>query len=115
MPKRRHKTLDQVEKMRQKAVRFLRDVLGDDERAREYERMSPKDYAKHKHVEIAANPTRSRMAAKSRPTRTELEERIQELEDENTDLNDKLDSIVDLASGEEEEEEDEGDDEEGEA
>ena len=37
------------------------------------------------------------------PTKEELEERITELEDENQTLNDKLDSILDIAGAEDDE------------
>jgi hypothetical protein len=38
--------------MRKKAVRFLRDVLGDRSRAEEFETMTPEEYAEHKRVTI---------------------------------------------------------------
>jgi hypothetical protein len=51
-----------------------------------------------------------------RPTYADLKGRVSELEEENQALNEKLDSILDIASSEEEEEnddeEDEDDDEE---
>jgi len=48
------------------------------------------------------------------PTRSELLERIQELESENEDLQSKLDEIGDLVSGDGEGEEEEEDDDRGE-
>ena len=47
---------------------------------------------------------------KQRPTYAVLKSRVAELEEENQALNEKLDSILDIASNEEDEEED--DDEE---
>ncbi len=38
-------------------MRFLRDVVGDPEKAEEFERMSPEEYAEHKRIEIK-NPIR---------------------------------------------------------
>ena len=46
-----------------------------------------------------------------RPTYGELRDRVAELEEENQGLNEKLDSIVDIASEEEEEDEEEDDEE----
>jgi len=95
--------------MKDKAVRFLRDVIGDPERAEEFAAMSPEEYAEHKRVTIE-NPTRRRRPMR-RPTYGELRDRVAELEEENQGLNEKLDSIVDIASEEEEEDEEEDDEE----
>ena len=111
VPTNKAKTLEQLEQMRQKAVRFLRDVVGDDDKAEEFNEMTPEEYAEHKGVEIAANPKRRRMPTSSRPTRAELEERIEDLEQENAELNDKLDSIVDIAGSSDEEDGDEEEEE----
>jgi hypothetical protein len=72
-------TREQLKSRKAKAVRFTRDVLGDDYRAGEIQ------------------------------TRRELLERIEELEGQNEDLQSKLDEIADLvAPDEEDEDEDEG-------
>jgi hypothetical protein len=94
--------------MQQKAVRFLSDVVGDPDRADEFESMTPEEYAQTKGIQIK-NPTKGKntMAA---PTRAELEDRVAELEDENQNLNDKLDSILDIASDEDSESDDLEDD-----
>ena len=112
MPKTR--TLDQVKAMKDKAARFVRDVVGDESRAEEFESMSPEEYAEGKHITILQNPVSGRTTIliegetyMARPTRAELEDRIAELEEENQDLSDKLDSILDIASGDEEEQEEE--------
>jgi hypothetical protein len=100
------KTLDELAAMKDKAVRFLQDVVGDPERADEFEAMSPEEYAEHKNIQIK-NPSSKaksyytgvrRMAAKKNPSKADLEDRIDELETENEALNDKLDSILDIAS-----------------
>ena len=44
-----------------------------------------------------------------RPTYEDLKDRVSELEDENQGLNEKLDSILDIASSNEEEDEEEDD------
>jgi hypothetical protein len=41
-------TYDQIEARKDKAVRFLRDVVGDDDRADEVEDESPENYASRK-------------------------------------------------------------------
>jgi hypothetical protein len=50
-------TIEQVESKKDKAVRFLRDVLEDDDRADEVEDESPEDYANRKGLKIS-NPLR---------------------------------------------------------
>lgn len=59
------RTLDQIKKMQQKAVDFLRNVVGDDDKADEIESLSAAEYAAHKHVTIS-NPCRNRKAPKAR-------------------------------------------------
>jgi hypothetical protein len=49
--------LDQVRKMQNRAVRFLRDVLNDPDKTDEFEAMSPEEYALHKRIRIE-NPRR---------------------------------------------------------
>lgn len=94
--------------MQSKAVRFLRDVVGEPDRADEFDAMSPEEYAEHKRVEIK-NPvtgsarTHQRRIKMARPNYAELKERIAELEEENQALNDKLDSITDIVSEDDEE------------
>lgn len=56
---RRHKTKtrDQVRKMQEKAVNFLRNVVGNQDKADEIEGMSLSEYAAHKKVSLS-NPSR---------------------------------------------------------
>lgn len=54
----KQKTREQVEKMQQKAVRFLREVVKDDDKADEIADMSISEYAAKKHVTLT-NPGRS--------------------------------------------------------
>ena len=86
--------------MKSKAARFVRDVVGDLDRADEFEDMSPEEYAAHKHIQIFQNPSqRGRKGrAMARPTRDELEARIDDLEEENQMLNEKLDYICEMAA-----------------
>lgn len=108
-------TLDQVERLQAKAVRFLRDVVRNDDKADDFEAMSPEEYARRKGVEIVReNPWREQDAERRslRMSKTELEERIAELEAENEDLQSRLDAVMDIVQPEEDD--DNGDDEEGE-
>jgi hypothetical protein len=93
---RKTKTLDQVERMQAKAIRFLRDVVGDPDKADEIEDLSPEEYAERKGAEIVEeNPRHSYGLGRRREvmTKSQLEERIAELEEENEDLQSRLDSI----------------------
>jgi len=98
--------------MKDKAVRFLSNVVGDPDKAGEFEQMGLEEYAQHKGIEIK-NPRTARLKGKPMArskTRSELEDRVAELEDENQALNDKLDSILDIASEDADEDEDEDSD-----
>jgi hypothetical protein len=111
-------TRDQVESRKEKAVHFVRDVLGDSDRADEIESESVDDYAARRRIAIS-NPRGRRAMAKKTETREELKERISELEGENESLQDQLDAIADIVvpaeededGGEEEEDDDNGNDE----
>jgi hypothetical protein len=56
---KKYQTLDQVESTKDKAVRFLRDVLHDDTRADEVEDEDPEDYAERKGI-VITNPSQRR-------------------------------------------------------
>ena len=87
-------------------MRFVRDVVGDPERAAEIEQEDLDDYAARKKVQIV-NPSRS---TNSMPTSKQLRQRISELEQENQDLSDQLDAIADIISpGDEDEDDDDND------
>jgi len=101
-------TRKQLELRKVKAVRFTRDVLGDEERADEIEDESLEDYAERRHIQLV-NPKGVRKMAVQ--TRREMIERIKDLEEENESLQDRLQEISDLAG----ESEEEGDDDQGEA
>jgi hypothetical protein len=93
---------DQITTRKEQAERFVRGVLGDDERADEIADESIEDYAERRKIHIT-NPQRrgTRMS-----TKQELQERIRELEEENEELSDQLEEIADIVSpdGEESEE-----------
>jgi cell shape-determining protein MreC len=96
-------TREQLQKRKDKAVRFVADVLHDSDRADEIAAESLESYAERKRVKLQ-NPVRRFAVASKR----QLEERIEELEEENEDLQDRLDQITDLAAPEEEDEDDQG-------
>jgi hypothetical protein len=83
-------TPSQLQSRKDKAVRFTRDVLGDPDRAEGIEDESLENYAERRGIQIA-NPSTRRTA---------------DLEEENQSLQDQLDAIADIVSGDEEEEED---------
>ncbi len=99
-------TREQVQGRKGKAVRFVRDVLQDDDRADEIEDESLEHYAERRHIKLL-NPEVRYMA-----TKQELQERIQELEQENEELQSQLDEIADIVAppDEDDQENDEGED-----
>jgi polyhydroxyalkanoate synthesis regulator phasin len=106
-------TRERLAARKDKAVRFVRDVLDDPGRAEEIENESLEDYAMRRKIQIV-NPTRGvKTMPRQTESREELRERIRELEEENESLQDQLDQITDIVSpiegeDDEEEEEDEG-------
>lgn len=97
------KTWDQIEAMRQKAIRFLRDVVQDEEKAQEFEGLSTREYAERKGVQVAENPScqtktiertyRQMAKRRAEPTRAELEDRVAELEEQVEDLEGELEEV----------------------
>jgi hypothetical protein len=104
-------TREQLQSRKDKAVRFVRDVLDDPERASEIEDEDLEDYADRRHIELI-NPRRTKSMANGGNGRTkqDLMDEIADLQAENQDLQDQLDAIVDIVSPEEEDEEDDDDD-----
>jgi hypothetical protein len=94
-------TRKQLTARKAQAVRFVWDVLGEDDKADDIEDESLEDYAEQRHIELANPKGATRMAA---PTRQELLDRIEELETENEDLQSQLDQIRDIVGDEDEEE-----------
>ncbi|HEV2388671.1 MAG TPA: hypothetical protein VGS20_15615 [Candidatus Acidoferrales bacterium] len=54
-PKEKSKTVQQLERLKDKAVQFLRDVVGDDDRADTMDDMTVEEYADKKHVHLVPN------------------------------------------------------------
>jgi hypothetical protein len=103
-------TADQVQAKQDKAVQFLRDVVGDDNKADDFENMSLDEYAEHKGITIT-NPRRGKnMANGSSPTKQDLQDQIDELQEENQDLRDQLDAIADIVTPSDEDDDYDDDD-----
>ena len=99
-------TREQLQGRKDKAVRFVRDVIGDSERAGEIQSESLEDYAARRRIQIE-NPTR---IDDYKEELRDLQEEITGLEEENESLQNQLDQISDVISPSlEEEEEDDGD------
>lgn len=101
-------TREQLQGRKEKAVRFVRDVLGDQDRAEEIEGESLDDYAARRKIQIT-NPSKRRDAIMA--TKQELEDRIDELEQENQELQDQLDAVADIVTPEDEDDGDNDDEE----
>jgi hypothetical protein len=86
-------TRTQLESRKAQAVRFVRDVLGDDDKADDIEDESLEDYAEHRQIKLTNPEGVTPMAA---PARQELLDRIEELETTNEDLQSRLDEIADI-------------------
>jgi hypothetical protein len=104
-------TREQLQSRKDKAVRFVRDVLDDPDRADEIEDEDLEDYADGRHIELI-NPRRTESMANGGNGRTkqDLLDEIADLQAENQDLQDQLDAIADIVSPPEEEDEEDDDD-----
>jgi hypothetical protein len=99
-------TREQIESRKDKAVRFVRDVLEDPDRADEIEHESVDGYAARRKFKIV-NPKR-RLERMS--TKRQLEDRVSELEQENEELQSRLDEVLDIVAPSEDDEDDEEED-----
>lgn len=101
-------TRKQLEGRKEKAERFVRNVLGDPERADEIADESLEDYAERRKIQVI-NPK----VVTEMPTKEELMQRVRELEEENDELQDQLDQVADIVAPPDEDETDsDGEDEE---
>jgi hypothetical protein len=128
--KKKSRTLDQVRTAQGRAVRFVRTVLRDDDRADEIEAESPESYAERKGIEIIPNPSlrlkrgdKTKMASRlpTKPELVQMLEDIYELTDDALDpaasrrqIVEAVQKIAEIASPDEDddEEEDADDDDE---
>jgi hypothetical protein len=109
-------TRSEAEEKRRKAVEFLRHI-GKPEDAERFAQMTPDDDAAQRHAELMANPFRRYriMAQEAGPTKAELADRIDDIEDlleealdpelSREELVSKVKEIQTVASGEAEEDE----------
>ncbi|HXX71763.1 MAG TPA: hypothetical protein VEI55_05675 [Candidatus Acidoferrum sp.] len=104
-------TREQLQSRKDKAVRFVRDVLGDSDRADEIEDESLESYAERRKIQIA-NPRKIGGAANvpRKPTRDELVEENDQLWDTIENIHQELGDLLE-EDGEETEGEDDGEDE----
>ena len=91
-------TYDQVQAKKEKAERFVRDVIGDDDRADEIADETVEDYAGRKRLVINSGRTRTTMA-NGNPSKQDLLDQVADLQDENDALQAQLDAIQDVLSG----------------
>jgi hypothetical protein len=92
-------TADQVQAKKDRAVQFLRDVVGDDDKADEFEDMDLDEYAERKRVQIVNKGERSRkMANGNGRTKQDLLDEIDELQQENEALQEQLNAISDIVA-----------------
>ncbi len=100
-------TREQGAARKEQAVRFVRDVQGDPDRADEIAEESLKNYAERRDFQIT-NPGKEGRTRIAR-TKADLEQEIADLREENEELQDQFDAIADIAGGEPEEDEEEDD------
>jgi hypothetical protein len=97
-------TAEQVQAKKGKAVQFLRDVMGDDDKADEFDDMDLDEYVEHKKIQIVNRGVKTMANGNSDP-RTK-----QELLDEIDDLQTQLDAINDILNPRDDDYGDEDDD-----
>jgi len=107
-------TREQLQSRKEQAVRFVRDVLGDPERAEEIEEESLEDYAERRKIQLPNPSIRRKAIMATVKTKAELEAEIADLQEENQALQDQLDAVADIVNPDDEEEEDDDPDEDGE-
>ncbi|MFN0112991.1 MAG: hypothetical protein ACKVZH_29375 [Blastocatellia bacterium] len=86
-------TLRQAETSRSRGIRFVRDVLEDDDRADELDDESLDDWADRKSVTIVENPKTLKPKTKEKLymlTKQQLEDRVAELEEREARILDAL-------------------------
>jgi hypothetical protein len=103
----------QLESRKEKAIRFVRDVLGDSNRAEEIADESLEDYAARRKIQIINPSIRRNAIMATNKIKAELEAEIDDLKDENAELQNQLDTIADIVAPADEDEDDNGDDDDG--
>src|SRR6516162_2805634 len=91
-------TRDQAESRKAAAVRFAENVLDDPDKADDIESEDLDNWIERKGITLINPRKRSLEVANANMSKDELLDYIDELESENSDLQDALDSIADLIS-----------------
>jgi hypothetical protein len=103
-------TREQLQARKDQAVRFVRDILDDPDRADEIEDEDLEDYAQRRKFSLI-NQRRNRVMPNNDPrSKAELLDAIDDLTQDNEDLQSQLDAIQDILSPEDEEDDDNGND-----
>jgi hypothetical protein len=105
-------TRQQAQSRKDAAVRFAENVLDDPDKADDIASEDLDDWVERKRITLVDNPGRkwSLEMANSNWSKDELLDRIDELEGENSDLQDQLDAISDIISAPPDDDTDDDDD-----
>jgi hypothetical protein len=98
-------TRSEAEAKRQKAVEFLRRIGREDE-AEQFEAMDAAEYAEHKGAELVENPLRRKVMRRTNQSKSKLQTELDNANAYIEELENKLDSIAGIATGDEEEDDD---------
>jgi hypothetical protein len=103
-------TRDQAESRKAAAARFALNVLGDADKADDIESEDLDDWIERKKITLIDNSgRRSPKMANSNMSKSELLDYVDQLETENSDLQDALDAIQDIVSPPDDDDTDDGD------
>ena len=107
-------TRAQAQARKDAAVRFSENVLGDPDKADDIESEDLDDWIERKKITLIDNPRERSLKMANGGidprSKSELLDYIDELEAENSDLQDALDAVADIVSAPEEEDEEDSDD-----
>jgi len=103
-------TREQLQARKDQAVRFVRDFLGDPDRADEIQDEDLESYAERRKIQLINFGRRKKgMANGDGRTRKDLLDEIDDLRQENQDLQDQLDAVADIVAPPEEEDDEDSD------
>ena len=105
-------TRDQLQSRKERAVRFVNNVLEDPDRADEIEEESLEDYAERRNITLS-NPGRNKSIMAISKTKTQLQSELDSLQEENEELQTRLDQILNIAAPEEDSDDFDESEEEG--
>jgi hypothetical protein len=102
-------TRTEAETKRQQAVEFLRRI-GQDDEADRFEAMDADEYAEHRGVELRENPIRRFKTMPRKKSADQVQAELDEANDYIEELEEKLDRVAGIVSGDEDGETEEDDD-----